>query len=155
MTDYEILRQAAESGKREDIDALGRWFEREGRDYWNGEYYDADGIELYPLYKVRDAHAGDYDIVGYTTDRAASVDSLMDQEKVNKMPEDRADNVGCDIAPEAQEIIDNGNFDAAVALMDDEIREAVHADLAPCSEAEFLTEYMARHIAKYGEPFRV
>ena len=60
-----------------------------------------------------------------------------------------------DIDPAAQEIIDNGNYDSAVALMDDEIREAVHADLAPCSDTEFLTEYMKRHAEKYGEEFCV
>ena len=55
----------------------------------------------------------------------------------------------------AQEIIDNGCYNAAVALMDDEIREAVHADLAPCTEIEFLTEYMKRHEEKYGMPFEI
>jgi len=55
----------------------------------------------------------------------------------------------------AQEIIENGYYASAVALMDDEIREAVHADLAPCSEVEFLEEYMRRHYAKYGEEFTV
>lgn len=55
----------------------------------------------------------------------------------------------------AQEIIENGYYASAVALMDDEIREAVHADLAPCSEMEFLEEYMRRHYAKYGEEFTV
>lgn len=53
----------------------------------------------------------------------------------------------------AKEIIEAGNYAAAVQLMDDEIREAVHADLAPCSEEEFLVEYMKRHYAKYGEEF--
>lgn len=66
---YQELRQAAESGKREDINALGRWFEREGREYWNGEYYDADGMEIYPVYKLVDAETEDYEIVGYTTDK--------------------------------------------------------------------------------------
>ena len=69
MTDYQILRQAAESGNREDINALGRWFEREGREFWNGEYYDADGMEIYPVYKLVDAETEDYEIVGYTTDK--------------------------------------------------------------------------------------
>ena len=46
-------------------------------------------------------------------------------------------------------------FSAAVALMDDEIREEVHADLAPCTEQEFFTEYCKRHFAKYGEDFTV
>lgn len=55
----------------------------------------------------------------------------------------------------AQEIIENGYYASAVALMDDEIREAVHADLAPCSEVEFLEEYMRRHEAKYGVAFTI
>ena len=55
----------------------------------------------------------------------------------------------------ARSIIEQGLYDAAVALMDDEISEAVHADLAPCTEQEFLAEYMARHEQKYGVPFVV
>ena len=45
------------------------------------------------------------------------------------------------------------DFEVAVNLMDDEIREAVHADLAPCTEQEFIDEYVKRHEAKYGETF--
>ena len=44
-------------------------------------------------------------------------------------------------------------FDYAVALMDDEIREAVHADGRFDTEAAFLEEYRRRHLAKYGEEF--
>jgi hypothetical protein len=47
------------------------------------------------------------------------------------------------------------NFRAAVELMDDEIREAVHNEFAPCSDARFLWEYCKRHEAKYGKPFVV
>lgn len=47
------------------------------------------------------------------------------------------------------------NFDQAVALMDDDIRESVSADLAPCTDAEFLTEYCKRHLEKYGEEFTI
>jgi hypothetical protein len=50
------------------------------------------------------------------------------------------------------------DFDAAVNLMDDEIREAVHAvhaDLAPCTDQEFIDEYVKRHEAKYGETFEI
>lgn len=43
------------------------------------------------------------------------------------------------------------DFDTAVYYMDDEIREAVHRDLAPCTEQEFFTAYEAAHAAKYGE----
>ena len=47
------------------------------------------------------------------------------------------------------------DFAAAVTLMDDEIREEVHADLAPCTEQEFVDEYLKRHEAKYGETFEI
>lgn len=35
--------------------------------------------------------------------------------------------------------------------MDDETREAVHMELAPCTEQEFFTAYEAAHAAKFGE----
>ena len=43
------------------------------------------------------------------------------------------------------------DFDAAVALMDDEVREAVHAQLSPCSEQAFFAAYEAAHAEKFGE----
>lgn len=55
----------------------------------------------------------------------------------------------------AQEIIDNKLFAAAVELMDDEIREELHSDLAPCNDLEFLEAYMERHLEKYGIAFCV
>lgn len=45
-------------------------------------------------------------------------------------------------------------FAAAVQLMDDDIREELHAIMAPCSPAEFLAAYEAAHLAKYGAPFQ-
>lgn len=53
----------------------------------------------------------------------------------------------------AIEIIKNNLFEAAVQLMDDEIREELHEELAPCSDEDFLTAYMERHEQKYGVPF--
>lgn len=44
-------------------------------------------------------------------------------------------------------------FPAAVMLMDDEIREEVHADLAPCTDQQFFDEYCKRHLEKYGIEF--
>jgi len=52
----------------------------------------------------------------------------------------------------------NGNmvdFDAAVTLMDDEIREEVHQELAPCTNQEFIDAYVQRHREKFGEEFTV
>lgn len=46
-------------------------------------------------------------------------------------------------------------FEAAVNLMDDEIREALHAELAPCTEQEFFDAYCKAHEEKYGEEFAI
>ena len=47
------------------------------------------------------------------------------------------------------------NYDAAVELMDDDIRERIHAELAPCTEQEFFTAYEAAHTEKYGEDWEL
>lgn len=44
-------------------------------------------------------------------------------------------------------------YNAATVLMDDDLREDVHMDMAPCSEQEFFDEYCKRHEEKYGEPW--
>lgn len=47
------------------------------------------------------------------------------------------------------------DYDAAVELMDDDLREEVASDLAPCTEQEFFTEYCKRHAVKFGEPWEL
>ena len=48
------------------------------------------------------------------------------------------------------------DFDAAVNLMDDEIREELDAKMAPCTDQEFMDAYVQAHAAKYdGEEFQV
>lgn len=48
-------------------------------------------------------------------------------------------------AERAMPEIDNRNlWDVVVNAMDDDTREAVAYDLAPCSNAEFLSEYLRR-----------
>lgn len=42
-------------------------------------------------------------------------------------------------------------YEAAVELMDDEIREELHCELSPCSEQKFFTAYEKAHEKKYGE----
>lgn len=42
------------------------------------------------------------------------------------------------------EIAANNLWDAIVNVMDDDIREAVHAAIAPCTESEFLAAYLER-----------
>lgn len=55
----------------------------------------------------------------------------------------------------AKEIIESGLYKAAEALMDDEIREELHSEMAPCTDEEFLEAYMERHAEKYGEDFQI
>ena len=43
------------------------------------------------------------------------------------------------------------DYDTAVNLMDDEIREKLHAEIAPCSKQHFFSMYELKHSQKYGE----
>ena len=52
-------------------------------------------------------------------------------------------------------MIDIKYFAQAVEVMDDELREEIHAELSPCTEEEFLREYERRHLEKFGEEFQV
>ena len=47
------------------------------------------------------------------------------------------------------------DFDVAVSMMDDEIREEIHMDMAPCTDQEFFDEYAKRHAEKYGEEWEL
>ena len=42
------------------------------------------------------------------------------------------------------EIQEKGLWDAIVAMMDDEVRESEARDMAPCTEEDFLEEYLNR-----------
>lgn len=55
----------------------------------------------------------------------------------------------------AKEIIENRLYDVAVNMMDDEIREKLHRELAPCTDKEFLDAYMEAHKKKFGEGFQI
>ena len=86
--------------------------------------------------------------------------TLEDVEEItrgwDKTPEDVMDQlIELSYGHEAQVMINNGLFDAAVELMDDEIREEIHDEISPCGKAEFLEEYMRRHEKKYGVKFEV
>lgn len=47
------------------------------------------------------------------------------------------------------------DYEYAVEMMDDEIREDLHMQLAPCTEQEFYSAYEQAHLAKYGTPFEI
>lgn len=48
---------------------------------------------------------------------------------------------------------DSFDYETAVNLMDDDLREETNADLAPCSDQRFIEEYARRHEQRFGEPF--
>lgn len=43
------------------------------------------------------------------------------------------------------------NYNAALMIMDDELREEIHEELSPCTDQEFFEEYAKRHEEKFGE----
>lgn len=52
--DYDELKERALSpdATNDDIKALGKWFEKYGDKFWNGEYYEIDSKHrLYPVYR--------------------------------------------------------------------------------------------------------
>ena len=47
-------------------------------------------------------------------------------------------------------------YDAAVKLMDDDLREQLHREMAPCTNQEFYDAYVKAHAAKFnGEKFQI
>lgn len=46
-------------------------------------------------------------------------------------------------------------YNAAEHLMDDDLREEIHRDIAPCTEQEFFDEYAKRHEEKFGEEWEL
>ena len=63
--DYRELRAAAlaSDATQSDIDALGEWFHQYGQRYWNGEYFDANGLRVYPVYQ--EMEPDEYELTGY------------------------------------------------------------------------------------------
>ena len=47
------------------------------------------------------------------------------------------------------------DYAAAVELMDDDLREQLHREMAPCTNQEFYDAYVKAHAAKYGEKFQI
>lgn len=46
-------------------------------------------------------------------------------------------------------------YEASVLLMDDELREELHLELAPCTDQEFFTAYEKAHEEKFGEEWEL
>ena len=46
-------------------------------------------------------------------------------------------------------------FESAVMHMDDDIREALHREMAPCTEQDLFSAYEKAHAEKYGEEWEL
>ena len=47
------------------------------------------------------------------------------------------------------------NFDAAVNFMDDEIREMLHEEIAPCTDHEFFDAYCKAHEDRFDDEWEL
>lgn len=47
------------------------------------------------------------------------------------------------------------DFEAAIALMDDDIREEVAEELCPYTDQRFFNAYLEQHYADYGKEFMI
>ena len=56
---------------------------------------------------------------------------------------------------DCQKAIRDGLYDQCVNLMDDDLREEIHREMAPCEEIDFLWEYVQRHRVKFNEEFMI
>lgn len=45
------------------------------------------------------------------------------------------------------------DWDTVVSCMNDDIREQIHREIAPCSNQEFFDAYVKAHREKFGEEF--
>jgi len=92
----------------------------------------------------------------YTIDDDGVIHSGLSEKEVNEYLEDYFEQ--CHepkVIETAQNIIDNGLYETAVSLMDDELREKIHAEISPCTDYQFLLEYLDRHEMKFDEPFTI
>ena len=59
----DLLEAVKKNETAENVNALGEWFEQYGDQFWNGEYYDADGLRLFPVYVAISEEQ--FEITGY------------------------------------------------------------------------------------------
>lgn len=43
------------------------------------------------------------------------------------------------------------NYNIAVCMMDDDLREELHRKISPCSDQEFFDAYASAHLQRFGE----
>lgn len=98
-------------------------------------------------YRVKREYADNWLVHGDTADEV-----IVGEQEITRL----AAEWGVDLFDLLREVdIDENYMAAAVALMDDEIREDIHREGTCDTDAQFLYEYEKRHLAKYGKEFTV
>jgi hypothetical protein len=75
----------------------------------------------------------------------------LDNGKLNTTKEGRANKMAMIYDTAGQSV----DYAFAVSLMDDELREQVHDEMAPCTEQEFFDRYCELHEKQFNESFIV
>lgn len=84
------------------------------------------------------------------------LDSMFGEGTAKDAPEDLEDALTAYIEDQVVEMYGRWvYYNAAENMMDDEIREELHNELAPCTNQEFMDAYLARHLTKYQEQFKI
>ena len=84
-----------------------------------------------------------------------------DFKKEYDLTDNEADMMAEALEQEAQDWVEDEdghlvNYEVAVAMMDDDLREQLHREMAPCTNQEFYAAYVKAHAAKYnGEKFQI
>ena len=145
-------------------------------EYLNGigfcKVYEMDDTKINLTFEAEKVYAwSDLGICEYDEDegdpsyflRGAINRDWLTEAEVNDLLESLSDTLFGDLgdlsetkyADLARSIVDEGNYESAVELMDDDIREEIHDRYAPCDEVTFLALYMDAHHQLYGEDFAI
>ena len=65
----DLIAAVKKNPTQENIDNLGDWFHQYGDCYWNGEFYNADDLELWPV-EDYDYELDQGEIIGYRLSQA-------------------------------------------------------------------------------------
>ena len=135
----------------------------EAREELNREYHAPTAQELYDFIDSQptwdcvppDAYDQLANLCGVGYTEEDSLETLMDRcaaalEERKQIAYDAMDQY---VEDEDGHMID---YDAAVELMDDDLREQLHREMAPCSNQAFFDAYVKAHAEKYnGEKFQI
>lgn len=115
---------------------------KRGRDWW------IDEDEPYIDARIKNGNYIDFRYgYKYQKERIArkkDQESMSDHEIEESKEEEKTMNVINSFGTEV-------SYEAAVNMMDDELREAIHAEMAPCTDQEFFDAYAKAHKERFGE----